>query len=99
MKRTLEPYNINTRTHWNGVYSDEAKRAEYAAAGTTKISYDGGKAFALDKTHRFERAVEEIKNGEKIIDIGCGIGNFTRLVEKTYPKCEVWGIDISYLVI
>lgn len=99
MKRTPEPYNLNTRTHWNGVYGDNLKIAEYKAAGTTRISYDGGKTFALDKTHRFTRALEEVKDGDKIIDIGSGVGNFTKLVKKTYPGCEVWGTDISDVII
>lgn len=99
MKRTPEPYNINTRTHWNGVYSDDLKREEYKAAGTSRMFYNGNNMFSTDKTQRFIRTLEEIKDGDKVLDIGCGVGNFTKLVKKTYPNCEVWGTDISDVVI
>lgn len=99
MKRTNEPYNVNNRTYWNGIYSDDNKRAEYAAAGTSSVVFHQGEYAAVDKTHRFERAVEEIKDGDKVADIGCGIGNFTKLLKKTHPKCEIWGTDISDKVI
>lgn len=46
-------------------------------------------------TARFTRTLEEIKDGDKVLDIGCGIGLFTTLVKDTYPNCEVWGVDIS----
>ena len=100
MKKTNESYNVNTKTYWNGVYNNDLKRAEYAAAGTSRIvvNYKGEFA-AIDKTHRFSRGVQEVKDGDKVIDIGCGIGHFTKLVKKTHPKCEVWGVDISDVVI
>ncbi len=99
MKRTSESYNINTRTYWNGVYGDEQQRKEYEASGTSKIIYNYGQFQAVDKTRRFERAVDEIKDGDKVLDIGCGVGNFTKLVKEKHPKCEIWGTDISDSII
>jgi len=32
---------------------------------------------------------------EKILDIGCGGGNFSRLLLEKYPEAEVYGLDIS----
>lgn len=98
MKRTNEPYNVNNRTYWNGVYSDELKRAVYESAGTSEVVYNGDLKM-VDTTKRFQRAVQEIKDGDKVLDIGCGVGNFTKLVKKTYSKCEIWGTDISDKVI
>lgn len=98
MKRTNEPLNINTKTYWNGVYGDEHKRSEYGSAGTADV-VSNAQYKMTDKTKRFSRAVVESKSGDKVIDFGCGVGNFTTLVKKTYPDCEVWGTDISDAVI
>lgn len=46
-------------------------------------------------TSRFTQALEYINPDEKVLDIGCGVGTFTELVKRTYPSCEVWGVDIS----
>jgi ubiquinone/menaquinone biosynthesis C-methylase UbiE len=46
-------------------------------------------------TNRFPKALEYIKNGDKFIDLGCGVGVLGRLVLEKRKKCEVWGIDIS----
>lgn len=31
----------------------------------------------------------------KLLDVGCGIGNFLRCVSKWYPKSSLYGLDIS----
>lgn len=46
-------------------------------------------------TKRFITALTFVNNGDKVIDFGCGVGVFTKLVKETYPDCEVWGTDIS----
>lgn len=74
--------NINTKHYWNGVYSDERQRAEFSAQDV----------FAPG---RFIETVKHIKDGDKVLDIGCGIGSLTKMVKDTYPNCEVWGVDIS----
>jgi len=41
----------------------------------------------------------QIQDGHTILDIGCGFGNFLIDIEKKYPKCKLFGIDISYSMI
>lgn len=91
MKATGNP-NINTRSYWNGIYADTKKRMEYAAQGTS-LNNVGGNWIA--PTKRFETALSHIKPGDRVLDIGCGVGVFTSLVKATYPSCDVWGTDIS----
>lgn len=82
MKQTGNP-QINTKTHWNGIYKN---RDTYVAEQT-------------GPTKRFEYALRHIKDGDKVLDIGCGVGVFTRLVQDANPSCEIWGTDISDKVI
>ncbi len=37
----------------------------------------------------------KIKNGMKILEVGCGGGLFTNMIKRYYPDCEVYGIDID----
>jgi len=50
--------------------------------------------FREDK-ERFHLVCQYIKDGDKVLDIGCGTGAFTRFLKNHRPKCEVWGSDIS----
>lgn len=96
MQKTNNP-NINSKNYWNSVYGSEEERAVYAAQGTDKGSIelsDHNHASSV-KTERFNTAIKFITDGDKVIDIGCGVGVFTNLVKKTYPECDVTGMDIS----
>lgn len=44
---------------------------------------------------RFENALERITANQKVLDIGCGVGTFCKMVKDKYPSCIVCGIDIS----
>lgn len=83
---------LNSKQYWNMVYGDKQKRAEYAAQGTQQ-SLVGD--MYIKPTMRFYRAMEEVKPGDKVVDMGCGVGQFTDLVFRERPKCEIWGTDIS----
>jgi 2-polyprenyl-3-methyl-5-hydroxy-6-metoxy-1,4-benzoquinol methylase len=43
--------------------------------------------------------IDNIKNGEDIIDIGCGYGEVARSIALTNPKSKVLGIDFDYVKI
>lgn len=86
--------NINTRRYWNDVYGDDEKRAAYAQAGTCHAHGAGAQT-----TARFTKTLEFIRPEDRVIDIGCGVGELTTLVKDTYPLAEVWGVDISDTVI
>jgi len=50
-------------------------------------------------TRRFVKALSYVNDGDKVIDIGCGVGVLTRMIQKERQGCEVWGTDISDEVI
>ncbi|KAJ1557263.1 hypothetical protein HK096_008249, partial [Nowakowskiella sp. JEL0078] len=36
-----------------------------------------------------------LKQGSRILDVGCGPGCWTRDIATQYPNCEVYGIDMA----
>lgn len=78
--KKLQEINPNTGEYWNNRYKGTENRKLYEAETGTS---------------RFYRALEEIKNGDKILDIGCGIGSFCSMVKGVNEQSEVWGVDIS----
>lgn len=93
--RKINDININTRTYWDDCYGDKQKRMEYASQGTCNSGIIDVGSMLIRPTSRFTRTLEEIKDWDKVLDIGCGVGVFTNLVQKKYKNCEVWGTDIS----
>lgn len=90
MKRT-DNLQINSRAYWNSVYGNQEKRDQYASQGTSEpVNGQSGV-----QTTRFTTALDEVKSGDKVVDMGCGVGVFTKMVKGQYPDCEVWGTDIS----
>lgn len=87
MKPTGNP-NLNSRTYWNTIYSDDQKRQAYVENETIG-----------NESMRFHVALEEVKDGDTFLDIGCGVGYLTNMVFIHRPKSEVWGVDISDTVI
>lgn len=88
MRKTGHP-NLNSKRYWDELYRGGQKRAEY-----TQVT-----AGANGNSQRFATALKEIKDGDKVLDLGCGIGIFTSMVKETYPDCDVWGVDISQAAI
>lgn len=43
--------------------------------------------------------LQQIPQGGKILDLGCGIGGFTKQIKLWRPDCEVYGIDFSEVAI
>ena len=41
------------------------------------------------------RSVQEIKAGEKVVEVGCGAGQFIRAIKNARPDLECFGTDIS----
>ena len=39
--------------------------------------------------------VDNITNGQSVIDIGCGYGAVSRTVAQTFPLSQVLGLDIN----
>lgn len=37
----------------------------------------------------------DIRDGQTILDIGCGFGSFASYVLRSYPKCKVYGLTLS----
>lgn len=91
MKKLNVP-NINTKFYWNNVYKNQEKRDLYVAQGVTWNAVD---EYNVSPTHRFVRACDEVNDGDKVLDIGCGVGLFTEMVFNIKSGCEVWGTDIS----
>jgi SAM-dependent methyltransferase len=55
----------------------------------------------LPSNKSYKKAVEylDIKDGDKVIDIGCGDGRVLRYAAKKYPKAEFVGIDRDFSLI
>ena len=37
-----------------------------------------------------------ISEGNKVIDVGCGLGTLTRYIRQRFPNNEIWGTDLSH---
>jgi 2-polyprenyl-3-methyl-5-hydroxy-6-metoxy-1,4-benzoquinol methylase len=51
------------------------------------------------KSDRFYSLVEEIHDGDKFVDLGCGVCVPGSMIHEKYKECEIWGIDISNVII
>lgn len=92
MNKTGNP-NINTKEYWNMIYSDPVKKSNYMAQDTSETISEAN--YKIKPTMRFETALGQVNDGDKVLDIGCGVGKFCELVYSRKENVEVWGCDIS----
>lgn len=60
--------------------------------GTASLDWKSPTSFRL---RRALAALAELKAGAKVLEIGCGAGQFIRAVKKIRPELECYGCDIS----
>jgi len=80
--------NPNTPTYWDEQFQKEydlIKTAHHSNAGT------GYRWPAM----RFEALGYFTPFRGKLLDIGCGLGNFCRYMKARNPELEIWGVDFS----
>lgn len=75
-----EEIAMNSPEYWDGVYAKEK----------------ANKPMARDDPERDEILATPISDGDKILDVGCALGSFTRFLRHRFPKSEIWGTDISH---
>jgi 2-polyprenyl-3-methyl-5-hydroxy-6-metoxy-1,4-benzoquinol methylase len=44
---------------------------------------------------RYNYLKQWMKDNDKILDVGCGLGAFPRFIKKAFPNAEVWGTEVS----
>jgi 2-polyprenyl-3-methyl-5-hydroxy-6-metoxy-1,4-benzoquinol methylase len=82
--RKLTQTNINSAKFWNTQYAPQ-RRATYIEKNMMYLKYDA--------------VLNLLKNGEKVLDMGCGLGIMDTEIKEMYPKCDVWAFDYSGEVI
>ena len=58
--------------------------------------YRDGQVVRIDP-EGFELMATKVKDGERVIDFGCGIGWFLEFLNHKYPNCKLFGCDISHM--
>jgi len=76
----LTQSNINTKEYWDEKYKERSD--EY----TNKHK---------KQTDRWKLALEYISNGNRVLDIGCGIGEFLKYIDGERNDIMPYGVDIS----
>ena len=82
--KSLLTSNINSARFWDTQYSPR-RRKGYIESNEKYIKYD--------------YVLETIKDEEKILDMGCGLGIMGVKIKEKYPLCDVWAFDFSSVVI
>ncbi len=70
--------------------SDKKLIAEYSASA---IEYDRKWRFYIDATTRETLARLALRGEERVLDVGCGTGEFLRQVHERYPRARLAGVD------
>jgi 2-polyprenyl-3-methyl-5-hydroxy-6-metoxy-1,4-benzoquinol methylase len=82
MKRLLD-HNINSREFWDVQYSPE-RRYEYRKQNLAYPKYIDG--------------LKYIKDGDKVLDMACGLGMMAEFAKEDYPNADVWAFDQSNII-
>jgi glycosyltransferase involved in cell wall biosynthesis/SAM-dependent methyltransferase len=72
--------NINTPEYWDKQYAYELTK------GVSNQRTDTG---------RWDIMLEKIQDGDTVLDVGCGLGNFLKYLKEKKPTCARYGTDIS----
>lgn len=83
----LRKENINTAEFWDIQYAPQ-RREDYIS-----------KVCSISATHKYDKLLEYVKDKDRVLDLACGFGLGAIFVKDTYPKCEVWGVDQSNVII
>lgn len=73
--------------YMNDFWSKQVQSTELLYYSREERFNDENKDFWFDRL--------KVKNGMKILEIGCGGGLFTNMIKRYYPDCEVYGIDLD----
>lgn len=71
----------------NDFWSKQVQSTELLYYSREERFNDENKDFWFDRL--------KVKNGMKILEIGCGGGHFTNMIKRYFPDCEVYGIDLD----
>lgn len=74
---------------------DKLTLEELASTGVDEFHVGGGDA----TIHAISKL--DIEDGDRILDIGCGLGGAARRIAHKFPKCTVLGVDMTpeYIVV
>lgn len=72
------------------------KRALAESFSKAAAHYDASAFLQQEVGRRLMERLDYVKLApERIVDLGCGTGFLTRLLEKRYPKARVYGLDLA----
>lgn len=78
--------------YWRLLYTGKG-----AMDGWLAHAYDRGVQAAFRGTFRSlaSEVLHELADAERILDVGCGPGQFTVLAAEELPGAQVWGVDLA----
>lgn len=100
MKKTGN-LNVNTKLYWNHIYTakNDQEEIDKRSHFTEDEITDPRTGHFIQNSKRFVTALSYVREGDRVLDIGCGFGLFTGAVVDKFPYNETWGVDISNEVI
>lgn len=84
MKR-INKQNINTPERYNKTHSTKTRLVDISS---TK-----------EERKKREALADKVKDGMKVIELGCGNSDLLSNIKGKYPNCEVHGLDFSEVII